>query len=218
MNYEELLNLLDMEHPADLAYFEQFAELAESDEDITLEAIQELVAGLDEGVLAELTEGYFEDLLRFVPDEEADLFTLLQSIGTTLATLAQEDSETEEGGAAYAEELYKFRNWFLFENRVIRIDRDEHDQSEIPLMEALTNYRVRNFVEDDYDYDFSEALDYPLNEYIVSLSALADDEEEDDDDAEKQSPGHDIDFDDDFKEEEVDFSDDLDAEFDDHFH
>ncbi|MDR0875750.1 MAG: hypothetical protein LBN12_06030 [Clostridiales Family XIII bacterium] len=181
MDYEELLALLDMEGSTDFVYFEQFAELLESGEDIPLEAILALVQGADNEVLAELTEGYFEDILQFVPDDEVELFTLLQTIGTTLAALAQGEGQSEEGTRTYAEELFKFRNWYTADSRVLSTDREDGVQSEIPLLAALTNYRVRNFVEDEYDYDFSEALDYPLDEYIVSLAALAEDEDPDDD-------------------------------------
>ena len=76
MNYEDLLSFLDMDDASEFVYFEQFAELIESGEDISLDAIKQLVNGADEGVLAELTEGYFDDLLKFVPDEEAELYTL----------------------------------------------------------------------------------------------------------------------------------------------
>ena len=184
MNYEDLLSFLDMEDPSEFVYFEQFAELIESGDDISLEAIKQLVSGADEGVLAELTEGYFDDLLRFVPDEESELYTMLQAIGTTLTTLAQnEESDSEDPDShSFAEELYKFRNWYIVDSCVIRIDREEEAQTEIPLMEALTSYRVRNFVEDEYDYDFSSSLDYPLDEYIVSLSSLSEDDDDDDDD------------------------------------
>lgn len=186
MNYEDLLSFLDMEDPSEFVYFEQFAELIESPDDISLEAIRQLVSGADEGVLAELTEGYFDDLLRFVPDDEAELYTMLQAIGTTLTTLAQNDEPDEDDSDShtYAEELYKFRNWYIVDSCVIRIDREDDIQIEVPLMEALTSYRVRNFVEDEYDYDFSASLDYPLDEYIVSLSALSEDDDDDDEDDE----------------------------------
>lgn len=188
MNYEDLLSFLDMDDASEFVYFEQFAELIESGDDISLDAIKQLVNGADEGVLAELTEGYFDDLLKFVPDDEAELYTLLQNIGTTLSALAQSEEQVEDDSDSdsntYAEELYKFRNWYIADSCVIRIDREENSQTEIPLMEALTNYRVRNFVEDEYEYDFSDSLDYPLDEYIVSLASLTEEDDEDEDDDE----------------------------------
>ena len=228
MDYEELLSFLDIEDPSELVYFEQFAELIEASDDISLEAIKQLIDGIDEGGLAELTEGYFDDLLRFVPDEEAELYTLLQAIGTTLTTLAQneEPEETDSDSLVYADELYKFRNWYIFDSCVISVDREEGAQTEIPLMEALTNYRVRNFVEDEYQYDFSNALDYPLDEYIVSLSSISDDDDEDDDDEDEDDnvdigfDDNDDDFgfdddDDDLGFDDVEFDDDLDFSEDD---
>lgn len=179
MDYEELLSFLDMEDPSEFVYFEQFAELIESGDDISLDAIKKLINDADEGVLAELTEGYFDDLLRFVPDEEAELYTLLQTIGMTLSSLAQNEETDTEDSSTYADELYRFRNWYVFDSCVVRVDREEQTEAEIPLMEALTNYRVRNYVEDEFEYDFSNTLDYPLNEYIVTLSSMTDDNDDD---------------------------------------
>ena len=219
MNYEELLSFLDIEDPSEFVYFEQFAELIESGDDISLEAIKQLIRGMDEGILAELTEGYFDDILRFVPDEEAELYTLLQTIETTLSTLAQSgDNETSEDGDTesntYADELYKFRNWYVVDSCVICIDREEETETEIPLMEALTNYRVRNYVEDEYSYDYSNALDYELDEYIVSLSSLTNDYDDDDNDYDDVNNSDDGFFDDDPAVDDF-YDDDEDMDFED---
>ncbi|MDR3306023.1 MAG: hypothetical protein LBS85_08400 [Clostridiales Family XIII bacterium] len=174
MNYDDLLELLELETPSELVYFEQYAELAECGEDISVEALSALAAGIEADILTELTEGYFEDMLKFVPDDEVDLYTLLSAISATLSTLAQ--NEDEESARLYADELFKFRAWYLFDGRVRCTDISEGTESEMTVMEALTNYRLQNFIEDDYHYDFSDALDYPLDEYIVSLSSIIEDD------------------------------------------
>jgi len=180
MNPEELLLMLDIESPAELVYFEQFADLMEYPHDIPQETLTALAEGMEPGALQELVEGYFEEIIQFVPDDESDLYTLLQNIATTLAALA-EGSEEDSAGM-FAEELYRFRSWYLLENSVIIKDFAEGTEREVPPMEALTVYRVQNFTDEDYSFDFTDALDYRLDEYIVSLGSLAEDNYDDGDD------------------------------------
>lgn len=173
MDFEELLKALEIDAPSELVYFEQFAEMAERHEEITVDAIAALVGETDPGVLTELTESYFEDMLRFVPDEESELYTLIQTISITLCSLAK-GIDDPEGAHLYAEEFIKFRNWFLYDGRVRREDLTEGGEIEMTVMDALTTIRLQNLDGGDYRYDFSEAFDYPIDEYIVSLSALPD--------------------------------------------
>ena len=180
MDFDELLALLDIETPADLVYFEQFADLMETQQDIPFETLNALSGEMEPEVLTELIEGYYEDILKFLPDGEDELYTLLLNISTTLKTLAA--GSEEDSARTFTEELYKFRSWYLFDSRVFCTDQTAGTEHEVPLMEALTNYRAQNFTDDDYAFDFSEALDYPLDEYIVSLDALYDDNYDDYDD------------------------------------
>lgn len=180
MDFDELLALLDIETPSGLVYFEQFAELMETPQDIPFETLAALVEEMEPEILSELVEGYFEDILKFLPDGEDELYTLLLNISTTLKTLAS--GNEEDGGPAFTEELYKFRTWYLFDSRVLCTDQAAGTEREVALMEALTEYRAQNFTDDDLAFDFSEALDYPLDEYIVSLDALYDDDYDDRDD------------------------------------
>lgn len=181
MNYEDLLTLLEIEYPADLVYFEQFAELVENVEDISIEPIAQIIEGMERDVLSELTESYFEDVLKFIPDDDANLYSLLSAISKTLMAIA-ESGDSDDYARMYAEELYKFRNWYLFDGIVQCVDLDDNNTSEMTVYEALTNHRVQNIMDKDYSFDFSEALDYPLDEYIVSLSSLSNDDYDDYDD------------------------------------
>jgi len=178
MEYDELLNLLDIDSAAELVYFEQFAELMEHGNDIPYDTLVSLVEGMDSEALPELVEGYFEDVMKFVPDGESDLYTLLQNIATTLSTLSA--AGEEDSAHVFAEELYKFRSWYLFDSTVLIKDLADDSEREIPLMEALTSYRAQNFTDEDYHFDFSDALDYSLDEYIVSLGSLSDYGDDDD--------------------------------------
>ena len=181
MNYEELLQLLEIDSPADLVYFEQFAELIENSEEISIEMITPLIEGMERDVIAELTESYFEDVLKFIPDDDVDLYTLISAISKMLIAIA-ENGDSDDYARMYAEELYKFRSWYLFDGVVQCVDLDDDSLSEITVFEALTNYRIQSHMDKEYSFDFSDALDYELDEYIVSLSSLSDDDDDYDDD------------------------------------
>ena len=178
MDLDELLALLEIDTPDELVFFEQFAELMEDPHDIPFETLMALAEGMDNEVLSELVEGYFEDILKFVPDDDDDLYTLLTNIGTTLSALAL--NKEDDADRIFAEELYKFRSWYLFDHCVLCTNISEGTEREVTVIEALTNYRVQNFTDEDFLFDFSEALDYPLEEYIVSINSLLDDSYDDD--------------------------------------
>jgi len=193
MDLEELLDKLDIESGADLVYFEQFADLMESPEEIPFETLYLLIENMDPSVLAELTSGYFEDILQFVPDGEDEVYTLLYNISTTLQTLA--GGGEDETLRFYAEELHSFRTFYLLEPSVLCINHTEGTEEEITLFEALTNYRSKNYTDDDFVFDFANALSYQLDEYIVSLGSLLndgygdEDTDESDDDYDYEEPG-----------------------------
>ena len=173
MDITELLEKLDIDSPSELVYFEQFADLMEDPEDISYDAISALTEGMEPSVLSELVGGYFEDIMQSVPDDEDDVYTLLHNIDTTLQTLAS--SGEDEPLRLFNEELYRFRSWYLFEPCVLCSNLTDGTEQEITLLEALANCRAKNFTDDDYDFDFTNALSFQLDEYIISLGALLED-------------------------------------------
>ena len=176
MNLDELLMTLDIDSPQELLYFEQFADLIEEQNDIPYETLAALFAEMDQEVLSELIGSYFEDILVSVPDGEDELYILLTNICTTLQALAKGVAgEDDEAVRLFGEELYRFRSWYLFESFVYCTDLLEGEQTEISVYEALTNYRVQSHTGEDYSLDFSDALDYQLDEYIVSLGSIIED-------------------------------------------
>ena len=174
MDYEELLKLLDIDAPSELEFFEQFADLVEERQDIPYETLAALFEGMEPDALSGLIGGYFEDILNFVPDGEDELYTLLSNIGTTLQSLSAHNED--DALRVFAEEFYKFRTWYVSDPCVLCTNITESAELELTLIEALTNSRVQNFTDDDYYFDFAGALDYPLDEYIVSVSSLLEDD------------------------------------------
>jgi hypothetical protein len=186
MEYEELLSLLDIDSGKDLAYIEQYAELVECEDYISPEALSQIFEEAVGEALAELTDGYFEELLESVPDGEADLYTLLQTIGRALSGLAL-IPDPDEATANYADEFLRFRTWFVFDSEVRceKIDPAEAEgEIDVTLMQALAMYRSQHLSDEEYSYDFSEALDYAIDEYAMLVEDLGEDEEEPYDDIE----------------------------------
>lgn len=68
MNFEELLDYLDLEEAGQFEYFEALADLVECEEPIEMEAIYKLFEGADKETVATLLEDYFEDILDGLPE------------------------------------------------------------------------------------------------------------------------------------------------------
>ena len=68
MDYEELLEYLDIEHASQFEYFEAMADLIESEEYIENEAVYKLFDGADKTMIAELLNDYFEQFMEGLGD------------------------------------------------------------------------------------------------------------------------------------------------------
>lgn len=173
MDLNELFEIVDIESAEDFKYFDNFAALMESDDYIPAEVMYELFAEVDTDVLSELTDNYFEDIMEGVPEEEAELFTLLDNIKRVLKGYA-ENTDDERSIVLFTDEVSRFRNWYNFDTDVECQSRKDGSTRTVPVREALVLYRIEKLRADEYIYDFSECLDYPLDEYVVSFTSDAD--------------------------------------------
>jgi hypothetical protein len=176
MNLQELLERLDIETPDRLEYFEQYAELAETNDYIPVDTLIEFFEDADADILRELTEAYFEEILSGVPDSGTELYLLITSIGRALSGLAGDayDSEDADGQHSYAEEFFRFRRWYVEEPNV------RCGAGRLSVLEALATIRAGKLTGHgdeggaEEEFDFSDTLDYEIDEYAVSLSELLD--------------------------------------------
>lgn len=173
MDLNELFEIVDIESAEDFKYFDNFAALMESDDYIPAEVMYGLFAEVDTDVLSELTDNYFEDIMEGVPEEEAELFTLLDNIKRVLKGYA-ENTDDERSIVLFTDEVSRFRNWYNFDTDVECQSRKDGSTRTVPVREALVLYRIEKLRADEYMYDFSECLDYPLDEYVVSFTSDAD--------------------------------------------
>jgi hypothetical protein len=178
LELSDLMELVEIDEPGGFSFFEQFAALVEAEADIPFEPIFLLFSGADAHALSELTEGYFQDMLENMPDDQVELHSLMSAIGqnlTGLADLAGKGSSREESLRSYAEEFFRFRGWFLEEGAVACENAVTGDESRVSVLDALTLARLEALGGDTHYYDFSERLDYPLSEYVFSVGAYGED-------------------------------------------
>ena len=182
MDREELYELLDIDAPADFEYFENLAALLECDEYLEYEDIYALMEGVDKDTFSGLVDNYFDEITDFIPGDMAELYTLLEKIKFSLMGLARSCDE-EDLVNHLSEEVDRFRKWYSMDSVVfcnsILTDREE----EKTLRDALVLARLEGLDGEKYTYDFSQCLDYHLDEYVMSfgdiIAAAQEDEQED---------------------------------------
>lgn len=181
MNYKELLEYLDLDTPLDFQYFENLADIIECEDEIEDEALETLFAGVDSEILSEILENYFTELTDKVPQKSVDIYTLIENIGRALKGLAKSLSDDTEGAnvSLFTEELSKFRNWYMFDTEVVCRNIGTGKEEIVPVAEAISLYRLESLDGEEYDYDFESALDYELEEFVMSFATLAASEYED---------------------------------------
>ena len=211
MRIEEVLELLEIESPDEFEYFEHLAELIECPEEISYDAFYSVLNEVDPAILADLLDNYFEDLMQGIPDDATDFFTLVTTIGQVLISLCQGNEFHDRH--LFVDELYRFRNWYTFDSVVHCYDLSDGLTSGIPVVEALALYRLEKLGEKKYEYDFSDCMDYRLEEYTLPLSSISDSMEvdmEDEDDDTAEDPYADAFIDKAFPVIDGEFSDDCD--------
>ncbi|WP_027399963.1 hypothetical protein [Anaerovorax odorimutans] len=191
MEIEELLDFLEIESPTEFSFFEHFSDLIECDKIISYDAFYTALSEVDANVLVNITDNYFEDIQSGIPDDSLDLFTLLDTIKQALIGLAQ-NTDDSESRVLYVDELFKFRNWYIFDGIAHCHKLDNNEIMEITVSQALTLSRIEKLSKEEHSFDFSDCLNYDLDEYALSFIASSDDnlkdsEEESDDYNEKRN-------------------------------
>lgn len=170
MNYYELLELLDIAEPSEFDCFEEFAELIENEDDIEDEALYRLLNGCEGETLTILIENYFEEILESLPDEETDVYVLLENIKRSLIgkLMMGEDSDYN----ALCDEIQRFREWFSMDNSVECENIETGEVQYLPVRDAITLARVERLDGDEHRYDFQSAMNYEIDEYVLNYSGV----------------------------------------------
>ena len=184
MKKRELYDLLDMENGEDFCYFENMSELLESDRTIEADAIFELLGDIDMSNYVELTDCYFNNILDYVPDNEINVYNLLDNIrrafvGMGQTYIAADDKEDRADTLLkLSDELARFRNWYSTENAVETLNETNGEISAIPLRDALYMGNEEKYGGDSYKFDFAKCEDYKIEEYTMSFADLYEEEGE----------------------------------------
>ncbi len=177
MDFDKLLELLEINSSDEFAYFEHFAALIEFDKEIPYEPFYRILSEVDSDTLADLTDTYFEDVLQGMPEDAIEIYTLMSTTRQALVGLARNAAAHDER-IAYVDELYKFRSWYIFDSIVHLKRLSDRVRRDVTVSEALSVYRLEKLNEEQYRYDFSDCLDYEIDEYSISLDARLDEEYE----------------------------------------
>lgn len=180
MDKVDFYEQLDIDEATDFQYFENLALLFESDDDIDFELIAELIPKVDKDVLAGLVDDYFNEILEFVPGSETEIYTVLDNIRRSLIGMAR-NPEDETVVTKLAEEIDRFRKWYSLDSVVYCTKVGEMTEKVNTVRDALVLSRLEKLGEEKYEYSFSEALDYPIDEYVMSFADMISLSEEDSD-------------------------------------
>lgn len=165
MTRTELMDMLNMDELYDFEYFEQLADLLEYEEEIPFELFFEILSETDGEVMKELIGNYMEEFLDNIPDFSADLFTIAENIKQRLLLLT-ETLEEEDTKRTFAEELYKFKQWYTNPTGATA------NEKPCSILEAITLHRAENLGEKKMKYDFENSLDYKMDEISIGLGAF----------------------------------------------
>lgn len=175
MTMKEIFEMLDIESVDEFEYFEQLADLMEHEGDIPYDVFYTLFNQMDSEIIAELLDSYFEDFMLGIPDDASDFYTLVTTIHQVLIGLLKASGE-ENMRHSFIDELFRFRNFCVFDSNVICRDLKNRRVSEIPLIDALSFYRMGKLVDNKCDYDFTQCMDYKIEEFVMPISAFSDEE------------------------------------------
>lgn len=167
MTLEETMKLLDIESESDFMYFDQFAALMEIEIPIDYDMFAELLLMMESDHLKNILQSFFEDMIKGIPDDNTDLYAAVQTVKDTLISLAALGQGRSFG--FFADELYKFRQWYLMPGIVsCRLEDGGKERFAAPC-EALMLFREEKLSGAKYIYDFSSAMPELPDEYALDL-------------------------------------------------
>lgn len=181
MNYDDLIAYLDIESGADIRFFDEVADLIESDEHIDYEALHQLFGEINADTVSALFDEYFNEITEGLPGEHTEMYSLLDQIRLELTGILRSFSgEDPDSLERITERFYRFRNWYVYDTEVSVLERSgsgaagdsasrEYIQS---VRDAIATARAARFSNEDYAFDFSTALDYDIDYYAMSFADL----------------------------------------------
>ncbi len=165
MTKDKFFDMIEIDSPADLEYFEQMAELLENEADIPFDLFYIALSEISADTASELLGNYFKELEDSVPEGADDLESLIDTLQQQILSYADgiDDTDTRRD---LAQELYKFRQWYHDPEGALI------DGEPCSVMDALYEHRAEGFAGGSHDYEFPGALTYELGELTVKLGSF----------------------------------------------
>ena len=118
-------------------------------------------------MLAEQMGSYFDGFLDHLPDNETDLYIMVESIGRAFEGLIFEDMNDADI-SDLAEEIVKFRKWYVHDlNAFNKLNGEESN-----VRDARYEIAAARLLGENADYDFRLALDYDLDGFNVRVADM----------------------------------------------
>lgn len=173
LNQREFYEMLDIDTPEDFQYFENLAAFLECEDEPEYEDVAGLFTEVDKDVLAQLCDNYFEEITGFIPGSQTEVFTIFENVRRAIVGMCRNCEEDENLTAKLSEELERFRRWYSVESQAYCTDLSTMEETPMSLRDALVTARLEGIEgKSQYEYDFSECMNYPLDEYIVSMGDI----------------------------------------------
>lgn len=180
MDKQQLLDLMDIEKGEDLKYFESIADLLEADEGYTSEDLFDALKGADIELIRDFLMEYFNQMQESIPAEETEFYTLFENIKKELYGLAEtcaSECEGEEYDKAFMDlmdEIVRFHEWYVDGSLVGCVNEETGEEENLSIRDSLFRIRAEQFTDESYRFDFTDALDYELSEYVMPFDELMD--------------------------------------------
>ena len=165
MKLTELMDMLNMDELYEFEYFEQLADLLECEEEIPFDAFFEVLSQTEGDTMSEIIGNYMEELAENLPDFNADLFTIVETIKQRLLLLT-ETLEEKDTKRTFAEELYRFKEWYT------NPEGASANGNPCSVLEAVALHRAEGLGGSKMKYNFENSLDYEMEELSIGLGTF----------------------------------------------
>ena len=167
MDKVRFYKVLDIDSADEFQYYENLAALLEEDEYIEENLIKDLMRNADAEKLAEHMGSYFDAFLDHLPDNETDLYVLVESMGRVFEGLISEDM-SDADVSELASEIARFRKWYVHDLNAFNKLTGE----EASVRDARYDIAAAKLLGEEADYDFRTALDYDLEGFNVRIADM----------------------------------------------
>lgn len=164
MDMEQLYEILEIDGPEDVEYFEQMADLMEMDEELTPGMFASVLSCVSPENAGEFAENYISGLTEAIPDGAGgeDIAEVMEAMAQRLMLLA-EDLDDPEARDGFSSELYRLREWLHCESGATVDGRPS------TLLDAFTAMRAERLGIERHSYGLDIFPDLMPQEMSYSL-------------------------------------------------